>query len=567
MSTLPKSRLLLKRIRGCGNILYILYNGSHLLLAILTVIAAATVTSAENSFVAKTLGSNMVLQRDATPAIYGYSSAAGSNVTVSFNSKDYVTSAANTASTDGGYYWKVELPSVAGGFNAYSIDIKSSANEAQILDNVVFGDVFLCGGQSNMQFAVPGDFDHRSIIAEAHSYNFIRVFTTGQDYNLPVTLVPLDDLQSFIQPWQVGSSLSAGLGQDWAVYFSAVCWLFGKNVYDGPLEKSVPVGLVSNNWGGTFIEAWSPPEVMASCGIAAEQQQQPSSKKVDPWGDAALQRAREERGDAAFDPNANSALYNTMIYPFRDMAIKGAIWYQGESNVAYHAEQYPCMQDGMVKAWRNLMHNNFPLIYTQISTWDNGGGNVVANFRNLQFSITGITDNVAMISAADLGDPESPYDPIHPRNKTEVGRRMGLAARSLIYNTPVPHMGPLFESISVFEDELFGQSVRVTFEASTVGEGLHLEAPQECAASSQMEKNGCGEVILVYPSNSKVLQSDERVLATVIISGPNTVDFIPTKRQSSTASSLEYCLGDYPLMVIYNSYGVPAIPFVVSTNA
>ena len=103
--------------------------------------------TAGNQFIAKTLGSNMVLQRDVSASIYGFSSSASNTINVMFQDTTYTTLSSSTAATDGGYFWQINLPVMPGGFNAYKILIYSSTGESAVLENVVFGEVFLCSGQ------------------------------------------------------------------------------------------------------------------------------------------------------------------------------------------------------------------------------------------------------------------------------------------------------------------------------------------------------------------------------------------------------------------------------------
>ena len=518
---------------------YVIHTITSLLLA------SVTVSAVQNEFIGKTLGSHMVLQRDVNSRLYGYSMAAGATVTVTFGSVYASAVSSLEEASDGGYRWVVKIPPMVGSLRSYDIHITSSVGEAAILEDVAFGDVYLCSGQSNMQFAVPGDFDAEAEIEAAEDYPYVRIMSVGQGYDLPQVTLPLEDLYFLDMPWTVGSSESVATG-DWTYRYSAICWFFGKNVFDNSLNRSVPVGLVSDNWGGTVIEAWSPPSVMEKCYSV---EMEVKNADYDPIF-----------SNSEFDPNVYSSLYNTMIYPFRDMTIKGALWYQGESNVAY-AETYPCLQNEMVKAWRALMGVNFAFLFVQLSTWNNGGGYVLSNFRFAQVDALSLMENTAMITAADLGDPESPYGTpigIHPRNKTEVGRRLALAADSLLYSgTDVPYLGPLVESVTTFEDPYHGKSIRVTFNAQSCGDGIHMESPQECPEWSV--PGGCGEVVLQYML--------EQVKGVVSISGQNMVDIVPVKRMRTAPTYLYYCLGDYPLMRIYNSFGVPTAPFASAVAA
>lgn len=338
------------------------------------------VLNAENSFLAKTLGSNMVLQRNVNAAVYGYASIASSKITAVFDDKSYDAVASASVSNDGGYFWKISLDPTGGGFTPYSINITSSSGELANLDNVLFGDVYLCGGQSNMQFSISGEFDASKEILQAEYYPNIRLFSVGSDSTIPDGSEPLDDLYSVQEPWVVASKEMISDGQTWG-YFSAVCWEFGKNLYWGALGGEVPIGLISDNWGGTPVEAWAPQSVVDACRVVAASDapvvNHDKPMEVDQYS------TRKDPTLKTFYPFEDAALYNTMIAPYRDMLMTGVLWYQGESNVG--SSTYGCMQDGMVTAWRDLMHNpNLGFLYTQLSTWTAGGMGYVPSFRSDQ---------------------------------------------------------------------------------------------------------------------------------------------------------------------------------------
>lgn len=160
-----------------------------------------------------------------------------------------------------------------------------------LLQDVLFGDVHLCGGQSNMQFSVAGGLNATAEIEAANDYPLIRVFTVGQKTN---SSTPLQELATIEQPWSVASAKSIGDG-NWSA-FSAVCWFTYRAVHDA-LGSKVPQGLISNNWGGTPIQHWVSPQVLVGCGHNAP----------------------------------DSQLWNAMIAPYTvgPMRIRTAIWYQG----------------------------------------------------------------------------------------------------------------------------------------------------------------------------------------------------------------------------------------------
>ena len=190
-----------------------------------------------------------------------------------------------------------------------------------------------------------------------------------------------------------------------------VCWEFGTNVYWGALGGKIPVGLVSTNWGGTPIEAWVPVDVITACSDSdpesgsfngrSKGKSPPGSGGHTPASPAAHPpifhpeypwtaprtiptdtAAMSTSGASAMDPNSPAALYNTMVAPLQHMAVTGTLWYQGESNVG--SAIYGCLQEGLLKTWRELFGNEMAFLYTQLSTWSAGGMGFVPAFRKDQ---------------------------------------------------------------------------------------------------------------------------------------------------------------------------------------
>nr|KAG5691597.1 hypothetical protein BaRGS_023725 [Batillaria attramentaria] len=205
---------------------------------------------------------------------------------------------------------------------------------------------------------------------------------------------------------------------------SAVCWLFGQYLHD---HLQVPIGLIETSWGGTRIEAWSPPEAIHQCdGVS-------------------------KRG-----PGANSVLWNSMIHPILSTTIYGAIWYQGESN-AGQPTKYACQIKAMIDSWRrnfheqslNLTADDFYFGYVQLAGWQHN--DAVGNFpaerwaqtANYGYSPNPDLPNTFMAVAMDLPDFQSPQGSIHPRYKQDVAERLVLGALHVAYGqNDVPFQGP-----------------------------------------------------------------------------------------------------------------------------
>lgn len=180
-----------------------------------------------------TLGSNMVLQRAPQSAtVWGFA-AAGATVKTSFAGNSYST----TSGADG--IWRQTLPPQPATLAPATLTFTSSTGEPPLtLANVLFGDVYICSGQSNMQFSVPAMTNSSAEANRANDYPAIRLFTVGQGTS---SKTPLTDLKTVSQPWAVANNVSVSGGGSFG-HFSAVCWIFGRDIFDG-LGGSVPIGV------------------------------------------------------------------------------------------------------------------------------------------------------------------------------------------------------------------------------------------------------------------------------------------------------------------------------------
>ena len=256
-----------------------------------------------------------------------------------------------------------------------------------------------------------------------------------------------------------------------------------------------------------------------------------------------------------WDPNADSVLYANMIAPFNKTAVKGVLWYQGETNVG--GTGYGCMMNTMIESWRSLSgFSSASFSYVQLAAYDCGGDSnhsALSDFRDVQLAATSLIKNSAMVTAADLGDPTSPDGDIHPRNKTEVGRRLSIASEFLHYSggdsSRFVHTGPLVSAV-----ERLSGGVRVAFEAESLGGGLHFEKTQECPN----EERCAGPVLVDGDGNKHQVDKME-------ISGEGALlDMYSSTLPTTGAEKVEYCKGDIPLLVVFNSEGIPLVPFTAN---
>eukprot|EP01111_Echinosteliopsis_oligospora_P000978 TRINITY_DN1123_c0_g1_i1.p1 TRINITY_DN1123_c0_g1~~TRINITY_DN1123_c0_g1_i1.p1 ORF type:complete len:499 (-),score=172.11 TRINITY_DN1123_c0_g1_i1:61-1440(-) len=454
----------------------------------------------------------MVMQRAPQQAnVWGWDSP-GNSVSISFLSyQDQVTVGENGE-------WSFTLPATQAG-GPFNISLKSSSEQTIVLKNILFGDVWLCGGQSNMQFTVSQGFNATEEIASASNYPNIRIFSVGTS---TYSSSPLNELAKYDLGWSVASASSVG-GNDW-VYMSAVCWFFGKDLYN---QYQIPIGLVSSNWGGTVIQAWSSPEALAAC------QQDSSSEKAE---------------GRVGDQNSNSVLWNAMIVPFTPMAISGAIWYQGEQNVG-QAELYACMEPAMITDWRKNFNTQFPFLFTQLAPWTAGTTfPAVADLRQAQ--LAGLTlPKVAYASAVDLGDASSPFGSIHPRDKQTVGSRLANAAREVAYGeTGIIWQGPTFSSAT---SNILGTTLTVSVTFDLNGSENLVQVDTVCA--SGVPTSNCENWGLVVGSEYVTPNA-------TAVSSADTVTLTFDNLQGSP-STLQYAYNIWPVTTIFNKQGLPAIPF------
>lgn len=365
-------------------------------------------------------GDHMVLQMSPERAVLWGCGPQGAEITVYVVGPTKQKTKPVSVSKDTGM-WQVTLdPVEAGGPYDITAALTNSSNTSVTLKDVLFGDVWLCSGQSNMYFAVSQVFNASEELALASKYPHVRFFMAG----LNVSLIELPDLLEVSIPWSVPNEKSVAP-------FSAVCWLFGRYLYE---TLQYPIGLVESCWGGTDVEAWSSHSALKKCGLGSNM----------------------EMDQNFLGPRANSVLWNAMIHPLLNMTIKGAIWYQGEANTDYHKDLYNCSFPAMIDDWRDAFHkgsgnqtaNDFPFGFVQLSTdKPNSTDDGFPEIRWHQTADYGFVPNMRMkrtfmAVAMDLPDKTSPYGTIHPRDKQDVAYRLTLGAKAVAYNHILTFNGP-----------------------------------------------------------------------------------------------------------------------------
>ena len=203
----------------------------------------------------------MVLQRAPQRAIvWGYSNATNAPITLEMNDKMYRTRTSSASvNSIGDSTWSVTLDAQpAGGPFQVKVTqpLPNGTLETITLDDVLFGDVWVCSGQSNMGFSLNRMFNASIEIQNANNFPKIRLFAASQHESA----IPTEELLGIALQWSVASNVTAASGAN-----SAVCWLYGRMIHEG--LGGVPMGLVHTSWGGTSIEWWSPPGALKDCNI------------------------------------------------------------------------------------------------------------------------------------------------------------------------------------------------------------------------------------------------------------------------------------------------------------
>lgn len=332
--------------------------------------------------------SNMVLQQKTSAAIWGLASKNSTvKITTSWNKKSYSARADN----DGKWKIRVATPSAGGPY-----EITVSEGHTIKLTNVMIGEVWVCSGQSNMEMPLKGYAGQPILNSNddiaLSSNSQIRLFTVTKASNLK----PLDD---FTGMWQVCEP-------ETTAEFSATAYYFGLM-----LNKvlKVPVGLINSSWGGTRIEPW-----MSEAGLRRF--------------DFVKMPDKNQSGDLS--PQTPSVLYNAMINPMAGYGIRGAIWYQGESN-RNEPSQYQKLLPGMIENWRSVWGiGDFPFYYVQIAPFNYGNSGLnSAYLREAQLKASTAIPDIWMAAIMDIGEE----DCIHPAHKKTGSDRLAYLALTNTY--------------------------------------------------------------------------------------------------------------------------------------
>lgn len=507
------------------------------------VLAAASLHAVD---IASSCTSYAVLQRDKPLPIWG-TGTAGERVTVRFAGQEVA------ATVDANGRWQVVLAALQASTEDRAMQVVGATSGTATAEHLVVGDVWLCAGQSNMEFKVRTVIDAKDEVAAA-SQPLIR------QLDIP-NVHAAQPLATVHAEWRACTPSSVG-------NFTAVGYFFARAVRT---EVDVPIGLVEADWGGSRIEPWIPP-----VGIRSVPELSALTKQVDAWDVATEEGSRAWKAYVdqvrAWMPRAETAIaargampdppqaplprddrqeptrvYNAMIHPLKPMALRGVLWYQGESNGGEGASYGQKMQ-ALVQGWRTLFADeSLPFYWVQIANYQGPSdpekpwvGDGWAPTRDAQLKALAIP-HTGMAVTIDLGEASD----IHPKNKQDVGKRLALWALAQDYGKSVVRSGPLYRGQAIE-----GSTIRISFDhiggGLMVGDKRGLAPPVEVAGGKLTWFAIAGEDKAWRKAEARI-DGD-----SVVVSAPGLTK--PVAVRYAYAMNPQGCN-------LYNRDGLPASPF------
>ena len=466
---------------------------------------------------------NMVLQRETPIPVWGKADP-GEKVTVALDGDQA------TAITAADGRWQAALkPHAAGG--PYTLTM--TGKNALTRRNVLVGDVWLCGGQSNMEFTLKRASNAAEAIAVSADPD-LRLFKV----RTAKPSAPADD---------VAGSWNAA-GPDTTGGFSAIGYFFGHAIR---AAEHVPIGLISSNVGGTPAQSWTGAEVLNASpdlkqryvdSVAVAQTEHDAAMTT---YDAALAKATTDGTKPPQKPYGfwlPSVLYNGMIAPLTPFPIRGVLWYQGESNT-HDPVGYRSLLPAMICDWRVQWHEpNLPFLIVQLAPFGSQSGNDTAwaETREAQQMAVQTLPDTALAVTTDVGMRHE----IHYTDKQPVGERLALLARKLVYGEKdLVASGPAFHSLRID-----GSRAVLTFDSA--GDGLTVHGGE---ASGVTVPADALVGFTLAGADGKFVPAEAKIV------GSNTVEV--NSPQVTRPAAVRYGFVNFPVVNLWNKNGLPAVPF------
>ena len=380
---------------------------------------------------ARIFGDSMVLQSGPTPVpIWGFSQSTNPIVAWRFiNAINYnILDTGTTTITKSNSLFRFWLPPIlnASKFTSYNIQIWDPTTPQYVVSihNILFGDVVLCSGQSNMQMSIAAMINATEEIKDASNYPFLRFFTMSQTDSPTFRSIttPQLDLLPPKQTWSIASASSVTDNTNFG-YVSAICYYYGRHMYR---ELNIPIGLISNAYSGSCINLWLPTNTP-----------NPISNTT----------------------NAN-ILYNAFVAPLTvgPFPLSAILWSQGECDVQFNnTVDYSTAFPNLISGYRKAFGSSplLPFLYELLPPYifnTPGEHYWLPQIRLAQIQTAAATTNAVVINSLDLGDFTSPMGSIHPRFKQPIGERMAKASLYLNHNigSPLAYTSPTY--ITAFQN-------------------------------------------------------------------------------------------------------------------
>lgn len=537
-------------------------------MALLVTAFVATFASAVALDVPSIYGSHQVFQAGKPVQLWGTDTS--SSVTATFQGQNF-TSAVNAAGV-----WRITLPAQQEGTPPTSISLTSSpSGETLQLVDVAFGDVIVCGGQSNMQLSVLATVNQSATAAASGSFaQYLRLFQVALVAGYVNTTTPQTNVTSSI-PW-------SRAGPDNVLGMSAMCYFYGVNLVSA--HPGTYVGVIDSSWGGTAIEVWMSGEALTSCGEPPVDGQEYAVTRGDTPAVAAYTGVHKYVPDpalplplSAVNPSKPSCLYDAMIAPLLPLAVRNFQWYQGEANAGNPTGYERCFP-GLIAQWRADWVNGTggsndpeaPFLFAQLAGYPDGDTGVLPTQRYAQQAALALP-NVGMVVTGDVSDPSGSFHPIHPPWKAEVARRAFLWADAVVYgNASSPTSGPRPLSVTVDPYDVswglyhYGIQSGVC-QAGTgflcLGMRVKFDQPlvqRPLFGSLTGQYNGFDLVGSVNNASQPV------TLTGVRTDDPTVLQLNVTWVNGGVPATLYYGWDDYPTLPLANAFGLPVAPFNMS---
>jgi sialate O-acetylesterase len=498
-------------------------------------------SSAPPCVLARSLGDHMVLQHS-RPVVHGFA-APGATVRVSLDGAP-VGEAAAAAGTG---LWRLALPPTPPALAPRALAFACSTGERLALADVLFGHVLLNAGQSNACFTVQQSINASAEAADSARFApGLRVATVAHTHaDAPQLELP----DGLMQAWApVGAAALEGGNFS---FFSAVGYFAARGIFSALGERE-PVGVITSCVSGTPIQAWSSPDAEAAC-----------------------DGTQPEPGGMNY-----SALFNSMLAPFAvaPTAFSQVLWTQGEQNADQPA-YYACALPALISDLRaKLAQPALPFAFYLLAPWVKSGSNFTALplTRLAQLRNTSLLASVGVAPAHDLGDPTTPW-PGHPRYKQAVGARFAAvalagAAFNASANVSGPFLAPRFASSRLSAD---GRSVTVSFArpglAESCGGRLELNLSVACPTAQGVPAAVCEGVAVQDASGAWVASASDGSGAGPLsvalgADGASVVLTLPPSAPGPALASRGY-FADWPVILLRNCAGWPALPWLADANA